>query len=112
MVVTPAAPPPRWALSPDAQPSIPPNSEVLLFIPGMDSRAEEADDITKALFMALPPTPTTPPAWPEIKDIGDDDISDLSESEERLSRSCDHLDDRSSGRTSRLVIRRAAILPR
>ena len=54
-------PTPRWALRPDAQPSIAPNSKVLLFIHGMDSRAEEADDITKALFMAMATTPHTPP---------------------------------------------------
>ncbi len=62
-------PPPRWALRPDWQPSIPPNSEVLLFIHGMDSRAEEAEDITKALFMTLPTMPqaTGPqPALPPI----------------------------------------------
>ena len=40
----------RWVLREDFQPSIPPNSEILLFIHGMDSRAEEADDITKELF--------------------------------------------------------------
>src|SRR5205807_6435793 len=60
-VVTPAVPPPRWALRPDYQPSIPPSSKVLLFIHGMDSRAEEAEDITKALFMTLPSMPVTPP---------------------------------------------------
>jgi len=41
---------PRWILRPDLQPVIPPNSEILLFIHGMDSRAEEAGDITKELF--------------------------------------------------------------
>ncbi|MEP6848411.1 MAG: hypothetical protein ABI999_06115 [Acidobacteriota bacterium] len=56
----------RWVLRQEAEPTIEPNSEVLLFIHGMDSRAEEADDITKALFMArdMPsamPTPTPAP---------------------------------------------------
>jgi len=50
-----------WTLRPDAQPSIAPNSEVLLFIHGMDSRAEEANDITNALFRAMSTTPRTPP---------------------------------------------------
>ncbi len=40
----------RWILREDFLPSIPPNSEILLFIHGMDSRAEEADDITRELF--------------------------------------------------------------
>ncbi len=40
----------RWTLREESPPTIDPNSEVLLFIHGMDSRAEEADDITKALF--------------------------------------------------------------
>jgi hypothetical protein len=41
---------------------------VLLFVHGMDSRAEEADDITNALFRALTTTPHTPPPpiWPPI----------------------------------------------
>ena len=55
----------RWVLREDFQPSIPPNSEILLFIHGMDSRAEEADDITKELFALRasgyqPPSSTTP----------------------------------------------------
>jgi hypothetical protein len=45
----------------DAVPQIAPNAEILLFIHGMDSRAEEADDITKALFAAMG-TPQTPPS--------------------------------------------------
>ncbi|MEP7075040.1 MAG: hypothetical protein ABI878_04450 [Acidobacteriota bacterium] len=56
---------PRWVLRPEEkQPTIDPNSEVLLFIHGMDSRAEEADDITKALFMVRDamPAPTPAPA--------------------------------------------------
>src|SRR5689334_5164128 len=44
---------PRRTLAADPQPSIGPNAEILLFIHGMDSRAEEADDITKALFAAV-----------------------------------------------------------
>ena len=50
-------------LRPDAQPTIAPNAEILIFIHGMDSRAEEADDITKALFtsMGIPATPQAPP---------------------------------------------------
>jgi hypothetical protein len=41
---------PRWTLREELPPSIAPNSEILLFIHGMDSRAEEAGDITKELF--------------------------------------------------------------
>ena len=55
----------RWILRADEQPAIPPNSDILLFIHGMDSRAEEADDITNALFAlkanpsaAAAPTPS------------------------------------------------------
>jgi len=59
VVIPPAAA--RWALRPEAPPSIGPNSAVLLFVHGMDSRAEEADDITKALFAAITTTPLTPP---------------------------------------------------
>ncbi len=52
-----------WILRPDAIPSIPANSDILLFIHGMDSRAEEADDITNALF-ALKASPGGPQANP------------------------------------------------
>lgn len=59
---------PRWFLRPEAAPSIAPNSEVLLFLHGMDSRAEEADDITTALFAAItnvpPPVSSAPPPPP------------------------------------------------
>ena len=48
-------------LRPDAQPAIAPNAEILIFIHGMDSRAEEADDITKTLFGAMV-TPPNPPS--------------------------------------------------
>lgn len=96
-VVTPAEPLLRWVLSPDAQPSIPPNSEVLLFIPGMDSRAEEADDLTKALFMALPSTPATPPVWPKIKDNSTTvNFTSCPNPKGGCPETCDHLDDRSS----------------
>jgi hypothetical protein len=50
----PAAPrgaPPALALAEEAKPSIPADAEVLLFLHGMDSRAEEATDITEQLFM-------------------------------------------------------------
>lgn len=49
-------------------PAIPPGSEVLLFVHGMDSRAEEADDITKALFSIVGTSPRmpVPPALPPI----------------------------------------------
>lgn len=69
---TPRPTPERgWTLRDDFQPSIPPNSEILLFIHGMDSRAEEADDITKALFaqkngVSAPPVPpAAPPTGPD-----------------------------------------------
>lgn len=63
----------RWILFDDLKPNIDPNSEILLFIHGMDSRAEEADDITRALFslkangydpQADPPPP--PPTTAEV----------------------------------------------
>src|SRR5262249_32629801 len=50
---------PTWTLRPDEQPSMGQNSEVLLFVHGMDSRAEEADDITHALFNGLMTRPPT-----------------------------------------------------
>ena len=43
--------PPALALAEEATPSIPADAEVLLFLHGMDSRAEEATDITEQLFM-------------------------------------------------------------
>lgn len=44
----------NWVLRPEQKtPIIPANSDILLFIHGMDSRAEEADDLTRALFAAL-----------------------------------------------------------
>lgn len=52
----------RWSLNPEAPPSIAPNSKVLLFVHGMDSRAEEADGFTKALFRTVTATPVAPPA--------------------------------------------------
>lgn len=60
-----------WVLRADPQPSIAPNSDVLLFIHGMDSRAEEANDITKALFelksgaSVQPAPPAVPPSGPD-----------------------------------------------
>ena len=39
-----------WTLEEDFALNIAPGSEVILFIHGMDSRAEESEDITKALF--------------------------------------------------------------
>ncbi len=59
----------NWVLHDDLQPTIAPNSQILLFIHGMDSRAEEADDITKALFafVADPnrPAPQQSPPTPQ-----------------------------------------------
>jgi hypothetical protein len=43
--------PPTLALAEDPTPSIPADAEVLLFLHGMDSRAEEATDITNQLLM-------------------------------------------------------------
>lgn len=67
---TPVDKPPasRWVLRDDLVPTIAPNAKILLFIHGMDSRAEEADDITKALFalMANRPTPQSVPASPPV----------------------------------------------
>ncbi|HEY2675791.1 MAG TPA: hypothetical protein VGI65_02405 [Steroidobacteraceae bacterium] len=57
-----------FVLYADPQPAIAPYSEMLLFVHGMDSRTEEADDITKAIFNALatrvPVGP--PPNWPPM----------------------------------------------
>jgi hypothetical protein len=66
-----SAAPQRWVLSPDPQPAIPPNSQILLFIHGMDSRAEESDDITKELFAqwrgaSLPPQSTPGGPNPQV----------------------------------------------
>jgi hypothetical protein len=54
----------RWTLRPESPPSIGPNSKVLIFIHGMDSRAEEADGFTKALFNAPRPGFAPPPLAP------------------------------------------------
>jgi pimeloyl-ACP methyl ester carboxylesterase len=63
----PQSPPanPNWTLREEPKPFIAPNSDILLFIHGMDSRAEEADDITKALFELManrgnPPSGSSP----------------------------------------------------
>lgn len=42
-----------WKLLPDPAPTIDPDAEVLLYIHGMDSRAEEADRLTEALFARM-----------------------------------------------------------
>jgi hypothetical protein len=42
-----------WTLRPEPPPAIGPNAEVLIFVHGMDSRAEEATDITTALFRRM-----------------------------------------------------------
>ena len=47
----------QWTLAPDPLLKIDPNAEILLFIHGMDSRAEEAEDITKALFTIMQNSP-------------------------------------------------------
>jgi hypothetical protein len=101
-VVTPAISPPRWTLTPDAQPSIAPNSEVLLFIHGMDSRAEEADDITKALFMAMATTTrTTPPVLPPIMaNLTTQQFTSCSNPAGGCPETCDHMDDFSNGQRS------------
>ncbi len=44
-------------LAEELRPSIPPDSEVLLFLHGMDSRAEEATDITSQLLLLRQRTP-------------------------------------------------------
>ena len=65
--------PNRWILLDDLQPNIPPNSEILLFIHGMDSRAEEADDITHTLFSlkasGYDPHADTPPPPPTTAEV-------------------------------------------
>lgn len=48
-----ATAPAHWTLKPDYTPALEANSEVLLFIHGMDSRAEEAEDITRHLFARM-----------------------------------------------------------
>ncbi|MCI0537091.1 MAG: hypothetical protein L0Z50_17890 [Verrucomicrobiales bacterium] len=42
-----------WNLAPDPAPTIAPDAKIILFIHGMDSRAEEADVITKSLFKLM-----------------------------------------------------------
>jgi len=55
----------NWTLRSEPSPTIPANAQIILFIHGMDSRAEEADDITKALFEAMANNPQAPqPAAP------------------------------------------------
>jgi pimeloyl-ACP methyl ester carboxylesterase len=49
----PAVAPVTWMLRSEPQPMIDPNAEVLIFVHGMDSRAEEANDIIKALFKRM-----------------------------------------------------------
>src|SRR3984885_7663143 len=69
-VVVPPVPVARWALRPEyPPPTIAPNSAVLIFIPGMDSRTEEADEITNQLFNVIKATPFAPPPpnFPQIK---------------------------------------------
>lgn len=62
-----------WTLRPEPSPTVAPNADIILFIHGMDSRAEEADDITKALFelMANGPQsqqgPPPPPAGAQFE---------------------------------------------
>lgn len=46
-------PPPRWNLKNELLLNIAPGSEVVFFIHGMDSRAEEAEEITRALFRRM-----------------------------------------------------------
>ena len=65
-----------WTLRPDRVPSIGPNAEIILFIHGMDSRAEEADDITKALFAlkaggigSQPAPPTSNSSGPDLRNV-------------------------------------------
>ena len=96
--VTAVQRPPVWTLRPDAQPAIAPNSEVLLFIHGMDSRAEEADDITKALFTAIAQIPhaSVPPVWPPI-------VANRSTVPFTSSEACDHPDTISNGQRIAVV---------
>jgi hypothetical protein len=91
-------PPPRWALRPDAAPSIEPNSKVLLFLHGMDSRAEEANDITKTLFMQIATTPVTAPpaAYPPI-------TANRATIQFASPETCDNMDNFSNGQRSAVV---------
>jgi len=52
----------NWTLRPEPSPTIASNAQIILFIHGMDSRAEEADDITKALFEDMANNPQAPRA--------------------------------------------------
>src|SRR5262249_49164308 len=109
-VVTPVPAPPRWALNPDAEPAaLAPDSEVLLFIPGMDSRAEEADDITKAIFTEMAKTSTSPPstppsALPPIKSNYSAVLfNNCPNPAGGCPETCDHPDDLSSGKPTAVV---------
>jgi hypothetical protein len=94
-VVVPPVPVARWALRPESPPSIAPNSAVLIFVPGMDSRTEEADEITNQLFNVIRTTPFSPPPanLPQIKansatvSFATPEVCDA-----------DHMDDFSSGK--------------
>lgn len=57
--LTPPAPV-GWALAPEHTPSIPRGSKVVFFLHGMDSRAEEANDITRELFARMALRETNP----------------------------------------------------
>lgn len=90
-------PPPRWALKPEAPPSIPPNSKVLLFIHGMDSRAEEADGFTKALFSAPRPGFAPPPLAPISASRFPLEFKSCPNPASGCPDTCDNMDDFSSG---------------
>jgi hypothetical protein len=94
----PVRQPPRWFLRPDGVPSIAPNAEVLLFLHGMDSRAEEADDITKTLFLQIATTPFAPPpaSYPPI-------AANRATVQFTAPESCDHMDNFSNGQRSAVV---------
>jgi len=97
--VTPAPVVKTWVLRNDAQPpTIAPGSEILLFIHGMDSRAEEADDITKALFSSITTTARTalPPVYPPI-------AANRTTVPFTVSETCDHPDGYSNGQRTAVV---------
>src|SRR5215472_3192266 len=97
--VTPAPVVKTWVLRNDAQPpTIAPGSEILLFIHGMDSRAEEADDITKALFSSITTTARTalPPVYPPI-------AANRTMVPFTASETCDHPDSYSNGQRTAVV---------
>jgi len=87
----------RWVLKPESPPSLAPNSKVLIFIHGMDSRAEEADGFTKALFSAPRPGFAPPPLVPISASRFPHDFNSCPDPASGCPDTCENMDDFSGG---------------